>query len=225
MTNTFGQPTLRLGPQHWHSTSTSFLRGWNTLPDEMKLHILKYTVPSDYTYYASHFQRDGGYRSYKALSALEKIVYPLLSIDEIKGLVLEAFYSQNTMAIKYGVPDDRVEYQRLLKSPLARRFGLLAVKRVGSHVGRVTMYLPPLPINNFVRHLKIYIACCDVQALDFLARLAEGKLGFKRLRSVHIVLQGGLPPQSVSRSPGVPKDASRQVATEFDHLQHPINNC
>jgi hypothetical protein len=48
-----------------------FPEGWNTLPDEMKLHILKYTVPSDYTYYASHFQRDGSYRSYKALSALE----------------------------------------------------------------------------------------------------------------------------------------------------------
>jgi hypothetical protein len=60
--NTFGQP---LAYTH------VFPEGWNTLPDEMKLHILKYTVPSDYTYYASHFQRDGSYRSYKALSALE----------------------------------------------------------------------------------------------------------------------------------------------------------
>jgi hypothetical protein len=76
------------------STNT-FLTGWRSLPDELKLHILRYVLPSGKTYTEYDFRSRKYYR--EDPEDLKKLLYPLLSIEQCKMMALEVLYSQNTI--------------------------------------------------------------------------------------------------------------------------------
>jgi hypothetical protein len=77
--------------------SSTFLECWSSLPDELKLHILRYVLPSNENY------REYDFRSWKYSQEntgdLKKLFYPLLSIGHCKHLALEVLYSQNRICI------------------------------------------------------------------------------------------------------------------------------
>ena len=75
----------------------TFIEGWRSLPDELKLHILHYVVNFDGTFAKRHFMNSHVPAPYK--THLHGIVYPMMSVPELKGLVVEAFYAQHTVLI------------------------------------------------------------------------------------------------------------------------------
>jgi len=81
-------------------SSTTFFNGWRSLPDELKLQILEHALPAKYTYCEYHFRRWDHSGFYE--DANFNRLYLLLSIPELKEMVLEAFYSQNTILIEQG---------------------------------------------------------------------------------------------------------------------------
>jgi hypothetical protein len=70
----------------------AFLAGWRSLPDELKLHVLRYVLPSNETYSESDF-RGCKYYPTNFLS--------LLSVEQCKDLALEVLYGQNTVYITH----------------------------------------------------------------------------------------------------------------------------
>jgi hypothetical protein len=74
-----------------------FLAGWRTLPDELKLEVLRCTVPNRYIYVFQDFEASKeDVQPRPETQAFRDLVVPLLSVPEIRGLVLEVFcqYSQ-----------------------------------------------------------------------------------------------------------------------------------
>ena len=142
------------------AATSRFLAGWNSLPDELKLHILKYTVPSGNYYQALDFNN--------IEPRLRRIVYPLMSCPEIKGLVMEAFYGQNTLTIKHtpyvfiDPQDDVIHY-------------------------------PPPAVSGHVRHLHLHLYQPGIRTFIIFFKIADGTLGFPHLHSIHIDIEGGPP--------------------------------
>jgi len=107
--------------------SDSFLRGFRSLPGELKLLILRYTVhtPTAVTacawldncdlhylcYPQDYFERDVfRYGTHETRRLLKKTVIPLLSVPEIKHLVLEAFYGVNrTVMLSNTTPSSNMD--------------------------------------------------------------------------------------------------------------------
>jgi hypothetical protein len=68
----------------------SFLKRWRSLPDELRLQILALTLPAGQRYNVFHFRNPRRLGDASTLQQLDNLVYPLLSISEIKDLVIEA---------------------------------------------------------------------------------------------------------------------------------------
>jgi hypothetical protein len=146
------------------AAAPTFLDLRNTLPDELKLEILKYTVPSGESYCDVNFQVLNFLVSYSEPAlALKYHVVPLLSLScpSIKPLVIEAFYSQNSFFL------------------MQSEFDLTG------------FYYPARSVNRYNRAISIWICYNDRWPIEFLSRIAKGELGFARLRSVKIVMSGG----------------------------------
>ncbi|KAF1842993.1 uncharacterized protein K460DRAFT_367913 [Cucurbitaria berberidis CBS 394.84] len=147
-------------------TTTPFLTGWNRLPDELKLQILKETVPRD-TYFASSFKKEIPHWRHRHVRGSWRTMLPLLSIPQIKGLALEAFYSQNEMGI--------------MNNEL----------RSYNSEERSVIYYPPRNMRDYIT--KLYIRSCpSVRTLELLINLGSGSTGMNHLRSVTVVINGSL---------------------------------
>jgi hypothetical protein len=77
-----------------------FFKGWCSLPDEIKLQILRHTLPSNDTYSYERFRKWSFVFEKNHRDDFRELVIPLLSVPALYGMVLEALYSQNTMYIK-----------------------------------------------------------------------------------------------------------------------------
>jgi hypothetical protein len=84
-----------------HPSTGAFLKGWSSLPDEMRLQILRYVLPAGKTY------KEFDFRCWRFLWKEEEqdefraLLYPLLSVAQLQNLALEAFYTQNITYIHY----------------------------------------------------------------------------------------------------------------------------
>jgi hypothetical protein len=141
-------------------------------PDELRLHVLHYTVHFGKGFQKNHFDNQPYYILRAETQFLHDVVYPLMSIPEVKALAIEALYSSNTIQIQYGGD-------------------------LGAPPTTVT-HFPPRDFRAHVRHLRVLVA--RTSALDFesLARIAEGGLGFGKLQSVNITItneQDASPPK------------------------------
>jgi hypothetical protein len=162
------------------ATPPTFLSRWNTLSDELKLEILKYTVPlgkghtdpCDNSYSCTDFALPPDPQDIMlglSLATLgiqwqppqptpvQLVLYPLLSIPEIKGLVTEAFYTQNSFTIHQSFKYDE---------PAIRQ--------------------PPATANAHIRGLHIRLCYINPLSFAFLCKLSTGGLGFAHLQSLEV---------------------------------------
>jgi hypothetical protein len=143
------------------------------LPDEIKVMILKYTLPSGLTLTAGTFNKkplsisDKGYfdfaeESYELNKKVQKdfettVVPALVAILAIKNIVYEVLYETNKVCIA---------------RPDANAF-----------------WYPPASINKWVRRVVLRTETDD-SGLAFLRRFASGAFGFPNLLEVDIELKG-----------------------------------
>ena len=144
--------------------SDSFFRGFRSLPGELKLLILRYTVhtPTAVTacawldkcdlhylcYPQDCFDRNlFQYRTLETRRLLKKTVMPLLSVPEIKPLVLEVFYGVNrTVLLSNNTPSSN----------------------------RNICYCPPPVVKPFVRRLEINLDYNKPHHLRLLRDISDG---------------------------------------------------
>ncbi|KAF1919087.1 hypothetical protein BDU57DRAFT_568163 [Ampelomyces quisqualis] len=154
------------------SKDPQLLIGWLTLPEELKVEVLRNTLPRNLTYNARIFnahspspeRRDTDGPLMEA-EIYKEVVIPLLSISEIRHLVLQVFYAQNTMEVKHG--ELRGAYPNL----------------------RTRTAIPPVHIRHLVRYLEIDIRRVDHGAIGFLGRLAAPALGFAGLHHLKLIFR------------------------------------
>jgi hypothetical protein len=132
------------------------LSGWFTLPDELKVEILRYTLPRGLNYTASIFNAHGPtfvphdeYIVSVAAVLYQNVVVTLLSLPAIRHLVAQVFYEQNTINVKYR------EFYQYHGSILAQR-----------------TLLPPVHDRHLIRHLEVDTRQVDTETIRSLQRLA-----------------------------------------------------
>jgi len=79
---------------------TTIFEGWRSLPDELKLHVLHYTV-YQYGFFSGWHFKNQLVDPPRLQNHLGRTVYPLMSVPELKPLVVEAFYASNTMLVHF----------------------------------------------------------------------------------------------------------------------------
>jgi hypothetical protein len=107
-------PQLEMSSSSQCPTNTAiFLDGWLTLPDELKLRIVSFALPSDRVLAAlalnpplqkqlpSSVAEIWRRKFLEMFQLFESEVLPLLACSEIAGMVNEVFYKQNTVSIRY----------------------------------------------------------------------------------------------------------------------------
>jgi hypothetical protein len=137
----------------------SFLKGWRSLPDELKLQILALALPADHTYREMTFRSGTSYSLGAPTQQLDDLVYPLLSIPEVQGLVLEAWYTQNTFSFRD--------------------------KGDGFHKN-ASFDLPPAHMRPYVRSMQLKINKNGDIGLRLLTAIVDGSLGFKNMHDIEI---------------------------------------
>jgi hypothetical protein len=171
-----------------------FLYGWRTLPEELKLHILSLTLapkPSELDrglLIHHHIKEARFWNQYPFLG----LAAPLLGCDEIKPLVLEAFYTQNTFLVDYSSKDHSTVH------------------------GVEYMCLPPHHVAAFIQRLNVRFSMLSTERLKLLERIAAVTSRLENLVSVDLYLTPLDPPW-----PGIssPVDA-RRPSTHLDHIEN-----
>jgi hypothetical protein len=122
------------------------LANWRKLPDELKVYILKYLVPTGGHYSAQDFVK---WTDMSLFQEVWNMVMPLLSLPEIFDLVVELFWGQNTMCI----------HERRAHKPK-----------------RSTVLYPPHYSWVYIRRLRLSLGdgALDEGALHDVARTARG---------------------------------------------------
>jgi hypothetical protein len=122
----------------------SFLDCWRSLPNELKLSILRLVLTFDNARRGllAYHHIDGV--QYCNQHPVRGLFIPLASIPEIKSLVLDAFYTQNKFLLEH---DNRVFKER----PILFR-----------------AYVPPRPIPKLIRRLHFSFWCIDPGLFDLL---------------------------------------------------------
>jgi hypothetical protein len=170
------------------SASTAFLSGWRSLPDELKLQIIKYALPAgdEYDEYTlerwlySYKRREEVHNHGTPLTHTSKpspasqwckiggrpgVVrclspfYTLLSVPELKGLALEAVCSQNTTYLTQGCKYGGPRW-------------------------------PPQDVRGYVRRLEIKVHCYEPSMIDFLNKVASDMSGLNHLHHTKLILKG-----------------------------------
>jgi hypothetical protein len=150
--------------------SQSFLDGWRTLPEELKIHILNLILAPDpselhhglLTYHGIREARFWNQYPFLGLAA------PLLECTEINSLVLEAFYTQRTFLLDYGSTDqDRMH-------------------------GVEHLFRPPGHIVAFIRKLKISFNRLSMVRLQLVEHIAVETKRLEQLVSVDLFIDSPL---------------------------------
>jgi hypothetical protein len=163
------RPTLnpRERPPKMSTATTSFLNGWRTLPDELKLEILRYALPCDETFKSLQFSKAKiEERQDKSPNRplarwvwmFQSEVVPLLTCSETRDLAPEAFYSQNTM-----------ELDQFAWMPL--------------------QYSPP-SIRPHIRSIKMNVMFHNKNGIARLEKLATISHNLPNLRSIEVEVKG-----------------------------------
>jgi hypothetical protein len=150
-------------------SANTFLENWNTLPNELKLHILCHAVYSK-TYVRSYDFLPSNDIPHdhpnSRVKMIRETLYPLLSIPALKNMVMEAFYGNNVI---YMI--------RSCEYPLREDIDVLRY--------------PPTLVAPFVRQLRIFgCGTLSIRKMNIWAKIADGTFGFKNLRTLHISTSG-----------------------------------
>jgi hypothetical protein len=149
------------------TATTSFHDGWRTLPDELKLEILRYALPCGKTFKSLQFNKAKmEERKDKSLNhTLARWVYmfqsevvPLFTCSETRDLVPDAFCSQNTMEL------DQFAWMPLL--------------------------YPPPSIRPLIRSIKMNVMFYNKNGIARLEKLATISHNLPNLRSVDVEVKG-----------------------------------
>ncbi|KAF9690898.1 hypothetical protein EKO04_011067 [Ascochyta lentis] len=165
------------------SENPSFLDNWRTLPEELKLLILEYTVTLSPPYQArliSYYHiNDHRYWNFTAFRERVVPLLSLLSVPEIKPLVQEAFYTQHSF---------RLDYNRKWNTnsqPLTS-FVHLSPHSVRRYVRRLHILASGIEKRMFELLEKVPSSLCGLPNLEFL------EISFRRLWSSDDVSRGYL---------------------------------
>jgi hypothetical protein len=77
-----------------------FLQGWRCLPDELKLMVLEFALPSGETLKSNHFNK-GGRWVFRDRINCDHDILPLLACPELTDLATGVLYQNNTMRISF----------------------------------------------------------------------------------------------------------------------------
>jgi hypothetical protein len=167
------------------SASTAFLSGWRSLPDELKLQIIKYALPAGgeydkfplerwlYSYKwreevhnhgtpLTHTSKPSTASQWCKIGGRPGVVrrlspfYAILTVPELQGL---AIYSQNTIDLR-----QESEY--------------------------ACTKWPPPGVRGYVRRLEIGVHCYKPSVVDFLNKVAGDMSGLNHLHHTKLILQG-----------------------------------
>jgi hypothetical protein len=78
--------------------ANKFSSGWYKLPDELKLHVLRYALPVDQHYTYQDFNRSLRYAGMQH-DHFETAVFPFLACPRLSSLASEYLYSHNTIQL------------------------------------------------------------------------------------------------------------------------------
>ena len=152
---------------------------WRTLPEELKLEVVRYIVPSE-----NIITEDGlDWMCSKKGQYNHVDLYTYLSIPEIKPLVLEALYKQNIVRIECPQFSPLGLYSPSSPRPDDRTRGLLS-PRYGQVDIRSPILFPPRSARTHIRRISIDIPRLDTYVLRVLADLANGSSGFSNFHLV-----------------------------------------
>jgi hypothetical protein len=165
------EPTFSSGARNNFAMSAdlSFLHGFHSLPDELKLTVLQHAVHTDMPIISYLFLTDDYMPNVPQWVEVNKLlretVFPLFSIPELRGIAMEAFYGRNLMLIARSENHPQVEDKNIIR-------------------------YPPPSVAPLVRHIRWVTATSfnnsNPPKLSFMTRIADGTLGFENLKSVSI---------------------------------------
>jgi hypothetical protein len=145
------------------ATQPSFLTGWHNLPDELKILVLRYALPSGERFSRHdiwHGTPKEDSRSKKGKTLFAIGVIPFLACDEIASMATEVVYSQNTLCINISC----------------------------IHQNKMTpVKMPPRTVRQHVRSI-LFVLGVEPFSVETLQKLAE--LGFTNLQCVDVEIEG-----------------------------------
>jgi hypothetical protein len=155
----------------------------------LKLEVMGYTMCSDGGFSWYYFGKHDYDADFPKAQLPQEFVFLLMSIPEIKPLVVEAFYSRNTFVLQ---GDGDVFY-----SPKDK------------------VILPPRSLRKHIRYLEVR---CNTRSPDFasLAEIADSSLGFGKMKSVRIEIQGSWIYDKLPSLEAVQKDVTIANTVIFD---------
>lgn len=142
----------------------SFINGWRTLPEELKLHILSLVVAPERSKRGLLSYHHIDEARYWNQHPFRGVFASLLSFPEIKPLVFEAFYTQNSFFLDYSSTDYDIVH------------------------GNAYMYLPSRRVQKFVRRINIRFSLLSRERLELLEKIASGTSRLENLVSLDIHL-------------------------------------
>jgi hypothetical protein len=171
-------------------SASPFFKGWRRLPDELKVHVLKYALPADQNFGDCGFFRTGkNILGPPLMVSFHKVVFPLLiAFPESPGLISEVFYSTNTMVIHDTCPSEISELQH-----------------------------PPQTVTYWVHQVQINLKL-SVENLHYLRRLSRGEMGLPNLQLLAIQFMGYECP-ILARERNVYFNFANEHAVEIEELR------
>lgn len=153
---------MSLDPWTTGAETNLFLQHWRGLPNDLKLYVLEFVLCSKGVVVARDFGTEPPMRTDSARQ-VRHFLFPLMSIHGLKSFVLTAFYSTNVTLGWYE------NFHR--RNP-------------------DTMLLPPPSARPLIRHLKAHLSCINAGGFEYLAAIADGTLGFGKMKSMHLFIMG-----------------------------------
>ena len=145
-----------------YTSPVPFRDGWRSIPDELRVEILRYALPSNENLCVTEFNCLLRCPRAKLPSApnscFDTHVVPLLAVPEIAGIVQEIFYAQNTMWLNTSPTES---YPRHL----------------------------PYAMGNFVRQMKLEFALSVAKLRLVRSAMADG-VAFPNLDQVELIIWG-----------------------------------
>jgi hypothetical protein len=136
----------------------AFTTSWRKLPDELKLNILTYALPST----VNSEEVSGAFYQYGLQSEMD--IRSLLMCPEISGLDMEALYSRSVVEV-YDVSS----------------IDLLGLPMTGAVTSSGTFELPPVAVRRYIQHLSVNIEHLVPETFGALARLSEAMPALQQL--------------------------------------------
>ncbi|KAF2824718.1 hypothetical protein CC86DRAFT_407876 [Ophiobolus disseminans] len=182
-------------------TPTTFLKGWNTLPDELKLQILKYLVnhvkynPCPLNMFSFIIFEAFFHAAFWDVKGWTDSIDPTKRRLETLGLISLSTKEEGT------AEEHRFRTVALLSIPVVKdiaREALYSINpcRVEASNKLETMKWPPVELRRCIQHLHLRFTELQPFIIEVLFGIASGKFGVENLNRLELAIEHGVYEQS-----------------------------